>query len=136
MAAITDGTSNTALASEVCAGKVDTAGNYGYDGRGLWAWPTIGSSTYTHRLTPNTSADDVLYYGQCTGASDPSLNLPCNENYGNAEDQHYAAVRSRHPGGVNLLFVDGHVAFVGDTVDTTTWQRLGSINDGYPVVLP
>ena len=94
MAAITDGTSNTALASEVCAGKVDTAGNYGYDGRGLWAWPTIGASTYTHRLTPNTTADDVLYYGECTGASDPSLNLPCNENYGNAEDHHYAAARA------------------------------------------
>jgi prepilin-type processing-associated H-X9-DG protein len=35
-------------------------------------------------------------------------------------------VSSHHPGGVNLLFADGSVRFIKDSVATTTWWALGS----------
>lgn len=38
--------------------------------------------------------------------------------------------RSRHPGGVNVGFVDGSVHFVSETVDLDTWRALGSRNGG------
>ena len=38
--------------------------------------------------------------------------------------------RSRHSGGVNSLFCDGHVQFIKDTINVTTWQGLGSRNGG------
>ncbi|GIX02883.1 MAG: prepilin-type N-terminal cleavage/methylation domain-containing protein [Thermogutta sp.] len=41
--------------------------------------------------------------------------------------------KSLHPGGVNVAACDGSVKFVSDTVDLTTWQRLGARADGNPV---
>jgi prepilin-type N-terminal cleavage/methylation domain-containing protein/prepilin-type processing-associated H-X9-DG protein len=41
----------------------------------------------------------------------------------------FAAVTSRsyHPGGVNVLFADGRVKFVKDTIDGRTWRGLGTL---------
>jgi prepilin-type N-terminal cleavage/methylation domain-containing protein/prepilin-type processing-associated H-X9-DG protein len=36
------------------------------------------------------------------------------------------SARSSHPGGVNILFGDGHVAFVKDSVAPTVWLYLGT----------
>ena len=129
---ITDGTSNTVMAAEVLAGKVDD--NYPYDSRGTWVWPNIGASVYTHRNTPNSSASDVLIIGECVDM--PERNLPCISTGNYAESTQYAAARSHHPGGVNVVFDDGHVEFVADEVDWDTWQRLAAINDGQVVSLP
>ncbi|MFO0954362.1 MAG: H-X9-DG-CTERM domain-containing protein, partial [Isosphaeraceae bacterium] len=38
--------------------------------------------------------------------------------------------RSKHPGGVNSLFCDGHVQFVKNSVNVPAWQSLGSRNGG------
>jgi prepilin-type processing-associated H-X9-DG protein len=32
-----------------------------------------------------------------------------------------------HPGGVNVLFLDGSVRFVKDTVNFNTWIAIGTI---------
>ncbi|MBN2293107.1 MAG: DUF1559 domain-containing protein [Pirellulales bacterium] len=133
LAEIMDGTSHSALASEVCAGKDDEGAPGDFDGRGLWAWPVAGASSYTHHDTPNSSANDVIYYSGCV--SMPDMNLPCTTS-GNNEGTHYATARSRHPGGVNVAFVDGHVDFFNDTIDLATWQRLASIADGYVAPAP
>ena len=37
---------------------------------------------------------------------------------------------SRHPGGVNLMLVDGSVRFVKDTINSQVWQSLGTIAGG------
>ncbi len=37
---------------------------------------------------------------------------------------------SFHPGGANVLFLDGRVQFVRDTISLSTWSALGSRNGG------
>jgi prepilin-type processing-associated H-X9-DG protein len=39
---------------------------------------------------------------------------------------------SRHRNGVNVLFADGHLAFVGNHVDSGVWRALGSKNGEEP----
>lgn len=70
--------------------------------------------------------------------NDPAANLPCMPYGANT-----ATSRSRHPGGVNVVFCDGSVHFIGDSIEshvpsTNTdppgaWQRLGWIADGCSV---
>ena len=77
---ISDGTSKTVMVAEVLAGKVDKGYNSTtpYDARGLWAWPNIGASSYTHFNTPNTSAPDSLWTFECTNS--PQYYLPCMDS--------------------------------------------------------
>ena len=47
------------------------------------------------------------------------------------------AFASRHPGGANFVFADGHVGFISENIDLETYQAYGSraseeINDVYP----
>ena len=89
--------------------------------RGIkWLYGAPGHSMYNHRRPPNDKHHD------CRGGlphSDKSLadwqNLSLN-----------IASRSRHPGGVNTLFCDGHVGFIKDAISVTTWQAIGSRNGG------
>jgi prepilin-type processing-associated H-X9-DG protein len=46
---------------------------------------------------------------------------------------HNVASHSRHTGGVQSLFCDGHVQFISASVDLTVWRSLGS-RDGGEVV--
>ena len=38
--------------------------------------------------------------------------------------------RSMHPGGMNGMMADGSVHFISETIDMTTFQRLGTIAAG------
>jgi prepilin-type processing-associated H-X9-DG protein len=38
--------------------------------------------------------------------------------------------RSYHPGGVNILFGDGSVRFLKDSIHWQTWRALGSVAGG------
>jgi len=40
------------------------------------------------------------------------------------------AASSRHPGGVNTLFLDGSVNFVSESIDLSIWSAFGTINGG------
>ncbi len=62
--------------------------------------------------------------------------MPCDGVYGNIQ----GGVRSMHPGGAMVCFVDGSVHFISDFVDTSTyfdvdpsqyrtWQRLIASGD-------
>jgi prepilin-type N-terminal cleavage/methylation domain-containing protein/prepilin-type processing-associated H-X9-DG protein len=157
IATITDGTSNTILASEILQGASD-------DIRGsIWV-DNAGAGSFMTRFTPNGYFDyvalfppysttigvlpfnnlDTLACINCgTGAgtspalalgqaslcdNQPGQQLGCN--YTGSEGSEFASSRSRHPGGVNSLFGDGSVRFVKNSVNPMTWVAICSISAG------
>jgi prepilin-type processing-associated H-X9-DG protein len=133
---ITDGTSCTAMASEVLAGEDDNIsppGDMTYDVRGLWMMQMIGASSYTHRNPPNTPLGDALFVGMGAFFCVDRQGAPCDNSAGTDWALYHAAARSYHPGGVNVLFCDGHASFIYDTVNPTVWRYLGAMNDGMAV---
>ena len=87
--------------------------------------------------TPNVFriTQDMLY--DCPDVGNAQLNgMPCGTYSSDAGSElHYlsAAPRSHHPGGVNVTFLDGHVAFLIDDVDELAMAYLVCINDEQPV---
>ncbi len=112
------------------------AGIHPLDPRGVWALGQIGGSiTSAHGVSgdayaPNhlwDRADDVLGCGRLHEAVGPETllaeQMPC-AHYIDRNDQ--ATARSRHPEGVNTLFVDGTVRFVNNSVDRGLWHVMHS----------
>ena len=132
IASITDGASNTMAVAEYLTG-IDSN-----DMRGLINTNRAGSQFLYVTLTPNSRAPDNLlswypYSCPTDGSRDhPSDNLPCTPG---PTDMNYASPRSRHPGGVNVLFCDGSIHFIPNDINLATWQSLGWIADGQAVSL-
>ncbi len=124
LAEITDGTSSTMALGEYLTGvKVE------YDIRGVVWYDHAGSSQIYTQFTPNAPNPDSLHPSWPT-SSYPEQNLPSVLSSGSDGTHDTAAVRSRHPGGVNVVFADGSVHFVNQNISLATWQALGSIDAG------
>lgn len=83
-----------------------------------WHYGAPGHSMYNHRRPPNDKLQDCRGGLPHSSRSDPLWNqLSLN-----------ITARSRHPGGVNSLFCDGHVQFLKDSLNPIVWQGLGSRN--------
>lgn len=161
MQAIKDGTSVTIAVAEYLRGVSDK------DGRGAFWYNDAGMQMLHAAQGPNSNRPDILnrarlsmgnpslaqlqddwgchWSSKGTPNNRSDLNLPCVACLAGAEDlgdDDSATSRSRHRGGVNAVFCDGHVAFIADTIDSqvTTpygvWQRLAWIDDGQPVEVP
>ena len=162
MQAIKDGKSVTIAVAEYLRGVSDK------DGRGAFWYNDAGMQMLHAAQGPNSNRPDILNRRRLLNGS-PSraelqddwgchtsslrtpnnrgdLNLPCVPDRTSAGADlgvdTAATSRSRHRGGVNAVFCDGHVAFIADTIDSqvTTpygvWQRLAWIDDGQPVEVP
>lgn len=129
-AAVTDGLNQTAFLSEVLQGSQG-------DVRGL-IWSSLpGTSNYVAGLTPNglrhiwvnNDRGDTLPASLCV--TEPGRNLPCEGDPVTAAGfRDYAGARSRHPGGVNVLFGDGSARLARDTINPFVWLAVHSIAGG------
>jgi len=72
---------------------------------------------YNHILTPNTK---------------PCGHGPLPGTYA-FSDMASVPASSRHAHGVNVMFADGHVAFIAQSIDRTVWRDYGSRNGGESV---
>ncbi len=161
MADVTDGLSNTILASEILSGsgQTGTSGKYPYDifytGNGLFNavvnkdFPTraelnaIGSAARTSPIGFRSNNGTMwAWYAAAqstfTTAAPPNWEWPTAGGDccpGGAHDWGFGIIpaRSMHSGGVNAVMGDGAVRFIGDSVDLVTYQRLGNRNDGEPI---
>ncbi|MEX2167838.1 MAG: DUF1559 domain-containing protein [Pirellulales bacterium] len=115
---ITDGTTSTLLLSEVLkawsAEDNDWRGDIHNDD-GVFRFHT--------RLTPNTSASDVIESGWFQRTGDPAM--PAVAGGGSSQ---VTAARSRHPGGVNVAFCDASGRFMSESIALDAWQAMGSMN--------
>jgi len=130
IADVLDGTSNTIMGSEIaltdptaslyngnpgsnCGGDHDLRGRY-FNGLHM-------SGLFTAIRPPNTTVGDRHNY--CNNA----LWAPCRQCAGDYTEVH---ARSRHPGGVNVLYADASVSFVSGDMDQALFQALGTREGG------
>ena len=115
---ITDGTSNTALVSELLL-VPDTNG---HDIRGRYYNPAHSGVAFSTRLPPNSPVPDQFNWCQATA---PSY-APCIWSGTNM----FVTTRSRHPTGVNMGLADGSIRFIRNGVNPAAFAALGSRNGG------
>jgi prepilin-type N-terminal cleavage/methylation domain-containing protein/prepilin-type processing-associated H-X9-DG protein len=125
--------SAAALASLVAScgaktGKVKAGGPVGHT---RWCNGGVYYSGFTTAMTPNHNVKAV---SRATGYSNGGATVrvdwdSVDENDGGPTYMSLAAT-SAHPGGVNVLFGDGSVKFIKDSVNPATWRALGSMNGG------
>ena len=143
MAEITDGTSNSLAVVEYLTGLTSPSDG---DIRGLPYTNRAGAQFIYPASTPNSPTGDNLLDlsgfcpsngggpGGTSSHNQPGQNLPCIGDNGNGYGgNNSATARSRHTGGVNVVFCDGHVSFIGNAISLTTWQQLAWIQDGQVV---
>ncbi len=78
-----------------------------------WGWGAVGMTLFQTIVTPNSKN----YPWNSCRTSCPGC-TPDDASYSNAQ--------SNHPGGVNVLFVDGSVRFMKDSIQPYIWMSLGT----------
>jgi prepilin-type processing-associated H-X9-DG protein len=139
---ITDGSSNTILMSEVIMARSDN--NQG--GGGNWqlgdfrghVWHDATSSSPSHCpnifMTINPPNSSVPDNGLCGQTPTPEPLMPCTSP--GDTNRRINTARSRHSGGVHVLFADATSRFVSNSVSVVTWNALGSMDGNEAVTLP
>jgi len=70
----------------------------------VWAGQAYENTAYNHLFSPNAKRYDCFFWVA----------------------QGFKAARSRHPGGVQTLRLDGSVRFVSDSIDQITWRAVAT----------
>ncbi len=74
-----------------------------------WSRGSFIMASYNHFFAPNSPYFDCTDKGRNAAVTGP---------------------RSYHPGGVNMLMLDGHVQFIKDSVSLPTFRAISTINNG------
>jgi prepilin-type N-terminal cleavage/methylation domain-containing protein/prepilin-type processing-associated H-X9-DG protein len=130
IASITDGLSNTLMASELLIGTPNGSDLHGYT---FWG----PSTSFTAILTPNSTYPDSMGNGGCAnpvGSATPGP-IPCNGGVtatgtGGSETSVYLGARSQHPGGVNAAMCDGSVKFFKNSININVWMAVSTTQGG------
>jgi prepilin-type N-terminal cleavage/methylation domain-containing protein/prepilin-type processing-associated H-X9-DG protein len=121
-AEVTDGLSNTIFVGEILPGCHDHTG-------GFWQYNGMGNAHASTSVPINNMTTCFNSQAEATGkggVTHPQCYNKSNWNFS-------WGFRSRHPGGAQFLLGDGSVRFLAQTVDHTTYQRLGGKADGNPL---
>ncbi len=113
MSQVTDGLSNTIFMGEVrpACNRHATEG---------WAWSHSGNGLISTIVPIN--------YDTCN--REPSARCRFWDNWVTE-----LAFKSAHPGGANFVMGDGSVHFISETIDHTSYNRLGGKSEGEPASL-
>lgn len=138
--AVTDGTSNTIMFSELIpytepfdAGTTASPGGRNRDIRGTLLVPAAGANLFTTLTTPNSNTPDQIISCETRMPANNPQRLNCTQHQTSGNT--WAAARSYHSGGVNGAMADGSVRFFRDSIDQGVWQALGSKAGGEVVSL-
>ncbi|OWK34986.1 DUF1559 domain-containing protein [Fimbriiglobus ruber] len=127
---ITDGTSNTFMASESIIRGNAVQNSWGEAG-GHWGGAPHGSYAFSTYQQPNTAATDKVYSCKATTWPAAPNGAPCTSDSDSGGTWNYA--RSYHTGGVNAVLSDGSTRFVANSVTLSTYQAMGTRADGLVV---
>ncbi len=154
VASVIDGTSNSAAFSEFVKGTGSLAG----DGRHMVYSGMPQGSSCGYYNAANRGAAQYAIYQDCQNTANTWIyqfkgriwmsavlgdgggyvhTMPPNKKscifgstWSGTQAWTIIAASSNHAGGVNVLFLDGTVRFVKDTVAYNTWLALGTVNGG------
>ena len=109
------GYGSTAALRGICDALIETTDmDFDRDKGSSWTRGSFGRTWYNHTAAPNANSRD------CSAQSEVAAV--------NAEGVHPA--RSWHPGGVNVLLLDGSVRFTSDAIEEAIWHAAGTIAGG------
>ena len=111
MAGVTDGTSTTIIMGEILPKCGDHHRGGWRNSNALW-----------------TSTRAPINYPTCPG--EPPGFAGTDGCHADANWQTSQGFKSKHPGGAQFVFCDGSVHFLQDSINYTTYQRLGCRRDG------
>ena len=101
--------------AQLCNSVPITDFNQQWQWKGEW-WGFGGTMIYSHTQTPNRTA---CVYHDLNQDGRGSITM--------------IGASSNHPGGVNVLFMDGAVRFVNNSVNYLTWYAIATPNYGEPI---
>ena len=94
------------------------------DVRGFTVWNE--ACNFSAGIGPNSTFPDVVEADRYC-AYPYGLNPPCIVNFSNMM---WCGVRSRHPGGVNVVMGDGHIRFIKNSIAINNWRAVASMRGG------
>ena len=86
-----------------------------------WPFAAYSSTMYNHVAPPNWSGQDC---GNWSAIPDTP------------GEHAIVSVRSYHPGGVNVCFMDGSATFFSESIDLQVWRAFGTRANGDRVEFP
>jgi prepilin-type N-terminal cleavage/methylation domain-containing protein/prepilin-type processing-associated H-X9-DG protein len=104
-------------ALQACTQAYISSNNFTTANGNRWGWGAMSMTLFNTIVTPNSqqykwnSCRD-----QCPGCG--------------PDDAEFSNAQSNHPGGVNVLFGDGSVKFIKDSINPQTWMALGTRGNG------
>ncbi len=92
-------------------------GNLANSNGSRWGWGAVGITLMNTVATPNqTTAKFNVCRDSCPACG--------------PDDSLFSNAQSNHPGGVNVLFGDGSVRFVKDSISPQSWMAIGTRANG------
>ena len=120
---VSDGLSKTIFMGEILADCHDHR-------EGLWSFNGMGNAHASTIVPINTMT--TCYDSQ---AEATTKNVPNPQCFTKSNWNYSWGFRSKHPGGAQFLFGDGSIRMIQETIDHTTFQRLGGRKDGGTIAL-
>ncbi|MEQ8208365.1 MAG: DUF1559 domain-containing protein [Lacipirellulaceae bacterium] len=134
MSRVTDGTSSTfAIGESAHPARFGKNADQRQPSHGATPWYFGGAAAINAEMT------EIVYgpssghsTGRCTrGVSEPlNSDIRFESNWEQGWLENNAPFGSDHAGGANFNFVDGHVEFISDDIDTATYLALGTRDRG------
>jgi prepilin-type processing-associated H-X9-DG protein len=91
---------------------------------GSWVDGTYTYGLYDHHYTPNSTSLDCITVLHNAQGNNLALSMG------------WKAARSWHPGGANVVFGDGSVHFIKNSIDGGTWAAVGTRAGGEVISSP
>jgi len=104
-------------AIQQCSTAYATGTNVSNANGARWGWGAMSISLFNTVVTPNSQSAKWNSCRSGCGGCGP-------------DDSTFSNSQSNHPGGVNVLFVDGSVKFIKDSINPQTWMALGTKSNG------